>query len=777
MDKNMNVTVALTGVDKLSPKLREAIGRVNEITTRAKLATDKLKAIAITQNQIRSIDQARDKMRGLSNQIKVAEQNARAVADRMKIGSATQGDLDKATAAVKRLQTEYDRLGRTAMDTRSKLNAKGLTGPIDAQRARLQSEQAGAMAALKRQERMQAAQSRADAMRSRAGTLATVGVGMMAPGYAITRGLGGSVSDSAALNAELRQISVTGDMTDERMDALRRTIIRTSAATGQSTAALVGSTGFMVAAGSAIDVAERSQMAIGKTASAYKADMLDLAQTSFVLTDALGILPDRLQGSLGIMAKAGKEGNVELRDMAKVIPSLSAGMVALKVSGNEAVATIAAGLQIARKGSASSDEAANNMKNFLTKVLSPETLKKATEKFDLDLYGVITRAQSAGQNPVEAALDAISKVTKGGDQKLLGDLFQDMQVQSFLRPMLQNMDEYRRIKAEALGAASGSMIDEDFARIARDMDVSTSRLGNAWENLRLMVGNALAPALQPIIAMLGRATVAVVAFADRHPKLTQFIAILAGVLGVLLLVGGSIALMIAAVLVPMAALTLMAGVLGVALLPIILIIVGIGVAIAAVVGAFVWFREELAIAWEVFSSTWMAIGTWWQQFSFADLGRQIATGLVNGLKAGLLWVWDAATGLANKAVGAIKSALGIHSPSRVFADLGGHTSAGLALGITRGAPAAVESVRRMAAGITVAGAATLSAGMAVAGPGAGSAPGAGAGASGGFSIGQVTFVIHDADDPQAVARAVEAQLRKMATQARTDAQSRFFDDQ
>jgi len=773
MQKDMAVQVTLNGVDKLNPKLKQAIGRVNEITARAKQAQDKLKAISITQNQIRSIEQAREKMRGLGNQIKVAEANAKAAAAQMKLGNATQADLDKATAAVKRLQTEYDRLGRTALDTRSKLNAKGLTGSIDAQRARLETERNAAMAAIQRQERLQAAQSRASAMQSRAGTLAGVGVGMMAPGYAITRGLGGAVDEASALNSELRQISITGDMTDERMDALRRTIIRTSAVTGQSTSALVESTGFMIAAGSTLDAAERSQMAIGKTAAAYKADMLEIAQTSFVLTDALGILPEKLQGSLGIMAKAGKEGNVELRDMAKLIPTLSSSMVALKVNGNEAVATIAAGLQIARKGAASSDEAGNNMKNFLTKVMSPDTLKKAQDKFGLDLYGVITKAQKSGNNPVEAALDAISRVTKGGDQKLLGDLFQDMQVQSFLRPMLQNMDEYRRIKAEALGAASGSMIDEDFARVANDMDVGTKRLGNAWENLKIMVGNALAPALVPVVSMLSRATVALVEFTDRHPKLTSWLAILAGILGVVLLAGGGLALMVAGMLLPMAALTVVAGTLGIALTPILLILAGIAAAVAGVVAVFVYWDEIVGYfmgKWEALKTELSTVGAF-----FMTVGRAILDGLIKPIIEGGVQVVNAILGVVSKGVNAVKAFLGIRSPSRVFAEIGGHTTAGLALGINRGAPAAVESVRRMAAGITVAGAATLSAGMAMAGPSAPGMPGGGSG--GAVSIGPVSIVIQGAGmDAEAIAKAVDQRLRAMATQAKTEQQARFFDD-
>lgn len=152
MQKDMAVPVTLNGVDKLNPKLKEAIGRVNEITARAKQAQDKLKAISITQYQIRSIDQAREKMRDLGNQIKVAEANGKAAAAQMKIGNATQADLDKATSAVKRLQTEYDCLGCTALDTRSKLNAKD---GLDRRAARAAAVQAAAMAALKRQERMQ----------------------------------------------------------------------------------------------------------------------------------------------------------------------------------------------------------------------------------------------------------------------------------------------------------------------------------------------------------------------------------------------------------------------------------------------------------------------------------------------------------------------------------------------------------------------------------------------------------------------------------------------
>lgn len=774
--KDMQVVVTLAGVDKLNPKLREAITRVNDITSRAQVARNRLKEIAITQNQLRGYEKLRGEVIGASRALQDARNKARELGDLAKRSAFAAEPYQKAQAEVKRLAAEYDRLREKAQRANEVLSGKGVSGTtatIVAHRTRLEAEQRAMMQIMERQERMQAARARADAMRSRAGTLAGVGVGLLAPGYAINRGLGAANGEAASFGSELRQIALTADMTDARMKALGQTIIRTSDHVYQSTESLTSGIGFLIAAGMREDLAERSINTIGKVASAYKADILEVSQSAFVLNDALGVMPEKLQGSIAIMARAGKEGNVELRDMAKVLPTLGSGFVALKMQGNEAVATLAAGLQIARKGAPTADIAANNMQNFLTKVMSPETLKKASEKFNLDLYGIITKAQNADQNPIEAALDAISRVTEGGDQKLLGDLFQDMQVQSFLRPMLQNMDEYRRIKAEALAAASGSMIDEDFARIARDMDVNSGRMANAWDNLKIKIGQGLAPALGPIVGMLASATTGLVNFADRHPRLISVLAILAGILGTVLVAGGGISLMIAAVLVPMAALTFAAGALGISLAPILLILAAIAAAVAAVVAVFVYWDDIVGFflrKWEELKFQLSIVGEF-----FLGVGKAILDGLIKPILEGGAQVVSAILGLVSKGVDAVKNFLGIRSPSRVFAEIGGHTTAGMALGIQRGTPAAVDTVRRMAAGITVAGTAALGTGMALAAPGASGSTATAAG--GGITIGQVTITIDGTGmDPQAIARAVDQRLRQMATQARTDAQSRFYDD-
>lgn len=66
---------------------------------------------------------------------------------------------------------------------------------------------------------------------------------------------------------------------------------------------------------------------------------------------------------------------------------------------------------------------------------------------------------------------------------------------------------------------------------------------------------------------------------------------------------------------------------------------------------------------------------------FTEFGGHLVDGLVGGISSGLGKVKDAISNMANSTVGWFKEKLGIHSPSRVFAALGGFVGEGAALGI------------------------------------------------------------------------------------------------
>lgn len=314
------------------------------------------------------------------------------------------------------------------------------------------------------------------------------------------------LKDAAEFNYQLQLIGNTANMTKQEIADLSRLIMDSSKTTGQSATTLQKALGFLIAAGMDTKTAVASIVTIGRTATAAGADIEDLAQAAFVLNDSLKIAPKDLQSALDTLAQAGKEGNVELKNMAKVLPVLGSGMVALKMTGREAAATMGAALEIARKGAPTADAAATNMENFFNKITSPETRKKAEKNFGLDIYGVITDAQKKGKNPFEAAMGAIIKATKG-DQKAIGDLFQDMQVQNFIRPLIQNWDEYKRIKDKSLKASG--VTDQDFDKISATSKLQLDRLAGSFERVKIVLGETLEPAfakfgaiLEPILGRL-----------------------------------------------------------------------------------------------------------------------------------------------------------------------------------------------------------------------------------------------------------------------------------
>ncbi|TBU78174.1 phage tail tape measure protein [Phytopseudomonas daroniae] len=121
---------------------------------------------------------------------------------------------------------------------------------------------------------------------------------------------------------------------------------------------------------------------------------------------------------------------------------------------------------------------------------------------------------------------------------------------------------------------------------------------------------------------------------------------------------------------------------------------------------------------------WSPIGLFYKAFAsvlsyfgielpgkFSEFGGMLIDGLVGGITAGLGKIKAAITGAGGAAIGWFKEKLGIHSPSRVFAQLGGFTMAGLGQGLAAGEGSVLKQVASTAKQLTAAGAATLGIGF------------------------------------------------------------------
>lgn len=77
------------------------------------------------------------------------------------------------------------------------------------------------------------------------------------------------------------------------------------------------------------------------------------------------------------------------------------------------------------------------------------------------------------------------------------------------------------------------------------------------------------------------------------------------------------------------------------------------------------------------------------------VGRNLIEGLIGGVKAVAGKIKDAVLGPIKDSVDAVKSFLGIHSPSRLFREIGGFTGEGMALGLADSAPMIAQASKAL----------------------------------------------------------------------------------
>jgi len=138
--------------------------------------------------------------------------------------------------------------------------------------------------------------------------------------------------------------------------------------------------------------------------------------------------------------------------------------------------------------------------------------------------------------------------------------------------------------------------------------------------------------------------------------------------------------------------------------------------------ADVWSRLRSVCAGGMGSITalivnWSPLGVFYQAFAgvlgwfgiklpaqFTEFGSNIVRGLINGITGSMGAVKEAISNAGSSTIAWFKEKLGIHSPSRVFAQLGDYTMQGLAMGLERSEGASITQVISLAKRLTQIGA-------------------------------------------------------------------------
>lgn len=349
--------------------------------------------------------------------------------------------------------------------------------------------------------------------KSAAGDAAKLGAAMVVP-----------AAVSANYNAIVRDIAIKAGVAGapEERD-MSRQIISTSRDTGLGRNDVAGLINQLVGAGMDLGAAVNyapvaSRFVVGQGAGADDTGrMINALQQNARISD-----PAEMQRALEAIAYQGQAGSFEASDMAKWFPSLLAEMAKQGVYGLDAVTQLGAMLQVQMKTAGSSDEAANNLKNWFGKISSGDTVK-AYSKAGIDYQGSMNKAIANGLSPVEASFELARKyieavdpskaqemakglqsISKESDPQKVkamtnaleeslktGDLFSDMQVKAALTAYMQNRDLYQQLKTESRNATG--ILEKNLRERREASQQRWAEVGHAWDDALRSIGDAIAP--------------------------------------------------------------------------------------------------------------------------------------------------------------------------------------------------------------------------------------------------------------------------------------------
>ncbi len=728
MDRNLRIRMLLEASDKVTKPLRDIVGGSAKAAAALKITRQGLKDLSAQARAIGDfklgqakggemfgqIDDARRHIRGLRDEIARTETptkrmtNALAAAEakERKLVSASEehsAQLVKMRSALTSAGVDVQNLG--AHEQRLRDNIAATTATMGRQRAEFDRLD-------ERQTRFAKARAGFARTQNMATGIAAGGAAGIATGRTMARPILGAVEDAQAYQSVMTDIAQKADLGRDRADRMGRNLLAAARAANQMPDEL--QKGVDTLAGFGLDPTKAVAMMkpIGRAATAYKAEIADLSAAAFAANDNLKVPIEQTGRVIDIMAQAGKSGAFEIKDMASAFPALTAGYQALGQTGTGAVADLAAALQIARKGAGDSSTAASNVANIIQKIASPATIK-AFSKFGIDLPNALKKAYAEGKTPLEAIAELTKKAT-GGDLGKIGFLFEDAQVQQGLRPLIQNMEEYRRIRATAAGAKGTT--DTDFAERMKDSAEQTKQLQINAKVLSVSLGSMLLPAVNAITQRASVLASGLARWTERHPVLAKAIAITAAALAVMFIILGGFAIVIAAIMGPIAllnggliAMGVAGGTASMGLLPILGTVLAIVAVIALLAGAayLLYANWDPIKAW--FASLWQGmIGVvtgvlgWFGALParFGEFGRNMIMGMINGITGMLGALKATIVGAASSAANWFKQKLGIRSPSRVFAGFGGFMMQGLSNGIAGGAREPVRRIDRLSRNLT-----------------------------------------------------------------------------
>ena len=325
----------------------------------------------------------------------------------------------------------------------------------------------------------------------RGGMLLAGGIGSSLMGAAAGYMSGRTAIDAyrryADYDREITRILITAEATGAEAVKTRAVIRDIARETALPIAAVTAGLDTLVAAGRSLPEALAFLPSVSRTAQATGADVMDVARSADALGVSLKIPADRMEEAFDKMAKAGKLGKFEFKDMAQHLASLLPLAETVGFRGMDGLEKFVSYLQMIRQGTGASDEAADSMRDMMGKIASSETVNKF-KKFGINVKKELAAIRKAGGNEFDAMFGAgglYEKALRKGARHT--DLFEDIQARRGVLAYRNALADRQKYLNEVKSAAG--TVTADLARVTRDAAAASQRLGNAWDNTLRSLGN------------------------------------------------------------------------------------------------------------------------------------------------------------------------------------------------------------------------------------------------------------------------------------------------
>lgn len=655
---NLQLSVLLNAIDKMSAPLKSASKSVSELSkklkenkaVRAQLSKAERENEAAIKKYAATINPLKNKLSALNNEVAKAKQKAALYTNQLNSAkNPTEQFKNKVLAAqhaVKKLTAEQMAAANKLKQTRQELNAAGLSSKTLAQR---QSELKSKMSAANQQinnqsdalSKLNAKQAAYNRYRGKVDNLKDinskaqiVGAQALAAGATITAPLVGSVRDfmsfEDAMVGVARQVQGlkddAGNFTSE-FEQWKLNIQDLSRELPLTTVQIAN----MIESAARMDV-PKEQLAEFVRLNTQMATAFDAAN------------PDELVEQYGKVTKNFKLSAQASRELADAINYLDDNAISKgteiigfmnRVSGISGIANISeknmaalgSTLQTAGAAEEQSATAVNAIFTRLSQASKKKPVKNGLAALGLSANAVELGMVKDAQGTIFKIVDALKKLPESKRLGAIADLVGTEHTKT-LALLVSNTEEWRRqIELANSEAAKGSM--------GREFDTRMKALSSKWGifknrlfNLNSVIGGTLAPTLERLMDKIGGVIDRIKNWIIENPKLTSNIVIIAGAIGGALTIFGALSTVLSFVLYPIARLGLALANLG-ALLP----RIG-GAIVRGLLSPLKFVGFALSPIGAAIIAAGIAIFKYWQPIS------SFFSGFLSGLQSGLQPVID-----------------------------------------------------------------------------------------------------------------------------------------